>query len=204
MPLIERIELNKLRIGVWSITEKLEVLSKLVSPIHHDTEIRNEGRNLQWLACRAALSEIIANPESKIHKDEFGKPHIIGPEHISLSHTHKYAAAVSSNKPVGIDIEEITPRIERITRRFLHEAEIDFLRPKDKLTMLYLIWCAKEAMYKLYGRKAVDFAKDIRVLPFELDGNQIFDVEFRKEDLGHYRAQYRLFDKHALVWIEGI
>jgi 4'-phosphopantetheinyl transferase len=202
LPLTERIEIDHLRMSIWEITEDMDAILQLVARVHRDPDIHHSGRNIQWLACRAALAQILENPDAKVYKDDYGKPHIDSGGHISLTHTHKYAAAIVSNNLVGIDIEEITPRIERIAHRFLHSTERDMLTDENKLKLLYLIWCAKEAMYKLYGKRSVDFAENIRVLPFQIAESGAFNVEFIKDGIKVYKANYRFFNNHALVWVE--
>lgn len=201
MPLLKRYEFDQLQIAIWSIEEEVEELTKLVRPNFH-TEINHRARNVQWLACRAALADIMPDNNFELYKDEYGKPHVSSEEHISLSHTFKYAAATVSNQLVGIDIEELTPRIERIATRFLHIEEKAFLENGSSLEHLYLIWCAKEAIFKLYGKKAVRFSKDIQVMPFEVEESGSLQIQFARLRSTLFTARYLIFDNHVLVWVE--
>src|SRR6201999_144711 len=97
--------------------------------------------------------------------------------HFSISHCGSYAAAiVSSNSRVGVDIELITPRIEIVAHKFLSEEESHFfnedytlfleqwgLRGRVYQEFLTLIWSAKEALFKWYGRGELDFKRDMQV-----------------------------------------
>jgi hypothetical protein len=40
------------------------------------------------------------------------------------------------------------------------------------------IWSAKEAIYKSYGRKEVDFQKHMQILPFEISAEGVISANF--------------------------
>lgn len=67
------------------------------------------------------------------------------------------------NKAIGVDIESVRPQIEKIKSKFCRPEELEFC--KTPIEML-LIWSAKEAMYKAYGRKAIDFREQMLVHRF--------------------------------------
>jgi phosphopantetheine--protein transferase-like protein len=110
-----------------------------------------------------------------------GKPYLIGlPFHFSFSHCKGYAACAVDEKPVGIDIEIIHPRIAKVAHKFLNENEkamIAGLDEKVQLNQLAFLWAAKEAMYKKHEQLGIDFAKDFNIL------------ELAKEDRGSVPAQ---------------
>src|SRR5690606_5399622 len=87
----------------------------------------NGKRNLHWLSTRVLLRRMM-NTDQYIdcRIDENGKPYLINfPYYISLSHSYEYAAVmISKNKAVGIDIEIIKDKIERIARKFLNSEEL--------------------------------------------------------------------------------
>jgi 4'-phosphopantetheinyl transferase EntD len=56
----------------------------------------------------------------------------------------------SSTHPVGIDIERLKDRIYRIKDRFLTIEEHKSLGETNRLEKLYVIWGAKESLYKIY------------------------------------------------------
>lgn len=72
--------------------------------------------------------------------------------YISLSHSGNRAAlAVSADSPVGIDIQDPSPRLRRVAARFLNSSEIP-LWAKDDASLLRA-WTIKEAVYKAAGIK---------------------------------------------------
>ena len=71
-----------------------------------------------------------------------------------------------SSHAVGIDIQVITPKLEGVARRVLNEDKFKYIEEPYRLEHLHVYWCAKEALYKAYGQKGLNFKENIRVLPF--------------------------------------
>lgn len=131
--------------------------------------IRHPAQRVEWLACRAAIRELIELrdlPYRGLQKDEFGKPHLVNlPWFISLSHTAGWAAAVlHRSRPVGIDIEPIRDQFQRVVPRVLSNEEIAHANGDSARLAVY--WCAKEALYKLYGKRNLTFREHLHVEPF--------------------------------------
>ena len=53
--------------------------------------------------------------------------------------------------------------------------EMESLEASTRLEHLHVYWCAKEALYKAYGRRQLDFCQHIYVRPFTYrpEGGQI-------------------------------
>jgi phosphopantetheinyl transferase len=148
------------------------------------------------------LGEKGISQQLELDKDEFGKPYLVHQDQeISISHCKKYSAAIAGNRAVGIDIEHIGNKINRIADRFMHPSEDNGYKDQALTEYRYLIWCAKEAVYKLYGRKAVDFKNHMRVKPFALSLEGSFELVFQKHEPISYSVQYRIFDQHAMAWV---
>jgi phosphopantetheinyl transferase len=174
MPLKYAIEItSSVSAGVWHITESAEELMTLVL-LDDDDRFTCESfksilRKKQWLGCRALIQQMLDKPDSKLIYDSNGKPMLAsGSHHISVSHAGDYAAAVISDlAEVGIDIEQLRPRIERVKERFLSTGELSQLPAGYSLENLYYLWCSKEALYKMHGLPGVDFLNDIRIHPID-------------------------------------
>ncbi len=167
--------------------------------------IKAPGRLLEFLASRYVLRLLIGARHSLImEKDEHGKPYIHNPAcYISISHCKGLAAGMVSDKlPVALDLELPEERIKRIYPRFLSDTEKGFIASDDVLKTS-LAWSAKETLYKIYGRKQLQFSRDIWLQePQNLkqgivkggvqtpDFNQSFDV--------HYEV-----DGYILTWTMG-
>ena len=143
--------------------------------------IRHPTQRVEWLACRAAVRQLVERQGmayAGLQKDEFGKPHLVdSPWSVSLSHTGGWAAAVlHRSRPVGIDIEPIRDQFRRVVPRVLSADEIAHANGDSGRLAVY--WCAKEALYKLYGKRNLTFREHLHVEPFA-DGADVL--------IGHVR-----------------
>ena len=156
---------------------------------------KNESRRKQWYACRALLRQMLSFDEVKVDYDMHGRPSLRGFKgDISFSHTQDYAAVILNKVGrAGIDIEKINPRIHRVADRFLQDEELEQVsrgtchqspttnnqspttnnqspttnNQSPTTELLYLYWCAKEALYKFYGNPSVDLKNDIYIIAFD-------------------------------------
>jgi 4'-phosphopantetheinyl transferase len=146
----------------------------------------NGKRNLHWLGTRVLLRTMLHTDDYiDCQVDEHGKPYLVNmPYHISLSHSFDYAAVMlSKNKPVGIDIELISEKVERIAHKFLSNEELAMIEPKDKIQQLYVFWCAKEAVYKCNGRKVISFLDHIHIDEVNWTKSGKLKTSIRKGDM---------------------
>jgi phosphopantetheinyl transferase len=194
--------------AVWKIEESAEeLLAQLQLKDHEisylDTLISGK-RNLHWLSTRVLLRRMM-NTDAYIdcRVDSSGKPYLANfPHLISLSHSFDYAAVmVSKDKAVGIDIELIKDKIERIAHKFMSKRELAFIK-KDRIEQLYACWCAKEAIYKLHGKKNISFLDHIRIEPFDYSGTGSFiaslDIGSQKN---HYTVHYDKFEEYMIGYV---
>jgi phosphopantetheinyl transferase len=156
---------NNFSVAVWQVAETEEFFFDFLKLLPEDVvRIKNcklQKVRLQKLACRAALAELLGSQEVNITYSKTGQPQFKD-SHISFSHTQNTVAVVLSKIPVGVDIEELTPRILPLYPRFMSKTEIldcDVTNLKE----LYYFWCSKEAMYKWFANKNLDFIKDLHV-----------------------------------------
>ena len=177
MPLIRLEEVNQDSwIGMWRVEEELgwffgEIDLSLEEP---DVlgNISNHYKKLEWLATRTimqGLSKRLGIVYPGIAKDEHGKPFLQNHSHpISVTHSYPYVAAIiHRNQEVGIDLEKLkTDKILRIAPKFMSDMELAYAKADPRISTL--IWCAKESLYKLHGRKFVIFKDDLEIEPFEM------------------------------------
>lgn len=154
--------------GLWEISESEQELRNAwdfpFTDAFHQFSIRS--RRKEWLAGRLLLQGLakeMSLPFLGIEKDEHQKPYLKDSKsHISLSHTKGFASAIiHPSTPIGIDIEQRNPKINRIVHKFLNEREMVATAHQENEFIAY--WCAKEAMYKLNGRKGMIFKEQILV-----------------------------------------
>jgi len=192
MPLLFQKDVSEgTRLGIWKIEESTDWFrSQLILDDRENQlidSIRHPQKRLHWLSSRLLLRLLLNNPAGFIHleSDERGKPHIHNfPVKISISHSHELSALLLSEKfEVGIDIEKIDPKIERIRHKFLSPEELENISAEMRLKQLYIYWCAKEAMYKLHGRKQLDFREHLFVEPFSFSESGVITGRTRKNEI---------------------
>lgn len=120
--------------------------------------------------------------------------------HISISHSHDKLAIIKNEKEnTGIDIELIRDKVLTVTDKFLNPAELLFAG-KD-IEKLITLWAAKEALYKVYGLKGIDFKINLSVDPFTghaLTGRVIINGK-KKE----YAMAKEKIDNYIMVYIQN-
>jgi 4'-phosphopantetheinyl transferase len=155
MPLFQTINVNpNTKILVWKVTESFKELREQVV-LKEKTQLRLNGMKSEihqraFLCVRMLIQEI-GITDFDLHYDEFGKPYLSDHRHISITHSHNFAAIIISDETVGIDIELQREKIIRIANKFV-DYEFDYLKPKlveEYIKKLTVIWGAKEAIFKI-------------------------------------------------------
>ncbi len=161
---------NTGRLLVWKAYEsipELEAMVKFSSEL--DKQYRSlhlEKRKREWLVTRILL-QLVA-PDMQLKFAPSGKPYLEGNLHISISHCGELAGLLIAEHNVGLDIQGVDEKLEKISKKFCNEKELKVVASeRQPLELLTVIWSAKEAIFKYFGEQ-VHFAKDIRVRPFHL------------------------------------
>lgn len=192
MPLFFQQNINEsAKIGIWKIEEEESFFLQQVAA---SRDITHPHKRLQHLASRYLLSVLFNDfPVNEIQIANSRKPFLEKELYqFSISHCGDYAAAiVSKDKKVGIDIELITSKIERIKDKFLSDRE---KQATDTLQLTTLCWAAKEAVYKWYGKGEVNFKEHIQLLPG-------FSVFFSKEGPVLLQVQTEIFTDLVLAYV---
>jgi 4'-phosphopantetheinyl transferase len=197
--------------ALWRIEEEADTLYKQLQLNEQEKayveQLANGKRHLHWLATRVLLRTMLDTSEYIDCKiDSHGKPYLVNlPYHISLSHSFDYAAVmISKSRPVGIDIEQIKQKVERIAPKFLTPAERATISIDNKIEHLYVCWCAKEAVYKCYGQKEVSFLDNIALLPFNFATEGSLDVNLHKGEVNlDYKVEYLQYEDYMLGYVKG-
>ncbi len=201
MPLYKKIATGNSEIALWRIEEELSFFE---SRFNSHPAIKNENKKLQWFATRHLVNEM-RGEFSEIEKDEAGKPLLKNStQHLSISHTPVFAAAMLSNyAPVGIDLEMVNPKVERIAHKFLREDEINAIQADEKIEKLILYWSAKEALYKLYGKAGIEFISQLLIEPFELklSGELKAEITGIEQPMKNLIVNYSFFEDHVLTYV---
>jgi 4'-phosphopantetheinyl transferase EntD len=109
-----------------------------------------------------------------------------------------------SKEPVGIDIEQVKEKVERIAHKFIRKEEMTFIGNDHRIQQLYVCWCAKEAVYKCYGQKEVSFADNITLEPFEFEGHGYITAHLNKDDVNiKYDVGYLQYEDYMVGYVKG-
>ena len=193
------------KLAIWKIEEPELFYTELVTMI---SIISHPHKRLQHLAGRYLLPFLFADfPHNAIEIAETRKPFLPTAQYqFSISHCADFAAAiVSKNQAVGIDIEMITERVHKIKHKYLHAIEQAFVNdyPIEKQTaLLTLLWSAKEAMFKWWGRGDIDFSEAMQIQSFELKESGVLHARFKKDNFETaLELNYQMIDQMSLVWV---
>ena len=197
--------------ALWKIEEEAAELYKQLQLDKHEKayfeQISKSKRHLHWLGTRVLLRTMLRTDEYIDCKvDAHGKPYLVNlPYHISFSHSFDYAAVMMSrNATVGIDIELIKEKVERIAEKFMRPAEMAFIEEEHKIQHLYVCWCAKEAIYKCYGQKEVSFADNISIAPFEFSTEGSLEAHLHKDEVDlNYKVEYMQYEDYMIGYVKG-
>ena len=99
--------------------------------------------------------------------------------------------------PCGIDIQEITPKVIRVKSKFINKNDIYFFSEKKK--DLTVLWCAKEALYKINGNPNIFFKEHMIIEESEEENiivGKIIHPEFRKD----YKLKVHFIENYCLVY----
>ncbi len=209
MPIVKTAKINeKSTYALWEITESVEELRVLVANTANvqlpDGDITNETKQKEWMAGRLLLSSLVnevGDDYQGIYKDQYGKPHLNQLKHqISLSHSLPLVAAiVHQDRAVGIDVEQPKEKLRKIATKFLSKNEQEVCGDDTELLCTY--WCAKEALYKLYGRKKLIFKENLQV-SYRVDGEdiQLFGKVIVDGTIEEYKLKVEKINNSLLVF----
>lgn len=208
MPLIKQENNAGYAWAIWKVTESEEELLSLVELSRdEDAEffaIKHPHKRLEYLAGKIVVREVIRIRKQVFQgmfKDDCGKPHLFNSsDSISLSHSFPLAGAIYHlGKYAGIDIEKPKSKLYKVAQRFLSEEEKLASGMGEKQLCIY--WCAKETLYKIYGRKQVVFSKDLFVDPFLLQDEGFIKGSIRLPQLHKsFFLRYLQIDDHIICF----
>jgi phosphopantetheine--protein transferase-like protein len=111
---------------------------------------------------------------------------------------------ISKTHKVGIDIEQIKQKVERIANKFMRDEELAFISGPQKIEQLYVCWCAKEAVYKCNGQKEVSFADNIFLEPFQFEHHGVVNAQLNKKDTTiDYTVGYLQYEDYMIGYVKG-
>jgi phosphopantetheinyl transferase len=199
------------RLAVWKIEEPESFFSGKV-PLQRT--ITHPHKRLQHLAGRFLLKELFSDfPIDLIQIADTRKPFLKNEAyHFSISHCGDYAAVIASkDNRVGIDLEIVSEKVERIRHKFISEREEALFLKAPASAMMQqaavsiepdhndqeihlpslqqprelstLVWSCKEAVFKWYGLGGVDFREHIEIRCISVGEDSVETIiEFKKNE----------------------
>jgi 4'-phosphopantetheinyl transferase EntD len=207
MGLIKKQELETdCLLGIWEIREDYNTL---LSHLNLDKEdlnalesFRNQERKLEFLSVRSLLKDM-TTPLAKIIYNGSRKPYLRDNSfNISITHSNLFTSIIlSRGKRVGIDMEYMTGRIDKVAHKFIGKDEFITDEKEYQRYHLYIHWCAKEALYKLCNKPRLIFREDLIISPFQIDERGTIHA---KMDTGQIMEEFDLHyfkhENYIIVW----
>ena len=195
-------------IAIWHITETADELYGLLGTHRYDAQLaekKNESRRAEWLAVRLLVKELFGS-EAEVAYHPTGRPYLKnGTAHISISHTKGFAAVAYHHRaPLGMDIEYLSSRVERIASRFTTRAEASYIDVLEEPVrqMCHLInWSAKETLYKLFDSPSLaEFKEVFHIAPYTLGECGAMDATVFHAEKSVLAVSYRTFPEFVCTW----
>lgn len=182
-------------LGVWKISESVDELLSMIQFTEGERELferfKLKSRQAHWLSYRLAIRELLGDEcPCDFYYDEHGKLHFENLNYsLSVTHSGLYSGVIISKKHyVGIDIEKLGERINYLAHKFLNDYEMQHLPDTEQHKFLTVVWSAKEALYKLYGKSEVQL-ENITIEAFEVQNEGEI---YGRLDIGNFSKEYKL------------
>jgi phosphopantetheinyl transferase len=159
--------------------------------------IIHPNKRAEFLSSRFALHFLL--PDYHLTYSD-RRPILLNKGHISISHSRIWAGAIySTDKRVGLDVEEKRDKIMKIAHKFIRTDEEAFMA-EDSEYKCQVIWSAKEAMYKLWKHGNVLFKENLLVHPFEKKKIGMTQAEILMDEHIYCDIHYRDLPSSLLVY----
>ena len=203
MPLIVQKSIsNNISLSIWSIKESLDFfLSNLRLTKNCEQrldKLKSDEMKKQFLAVRKLIQLNGISFDSLLYSSQ-GIPFLNNETNISISHTKGFSAIAISPKPVGIDIQDFRDKILSISKKFINSNERDLI-DASSIKELTLVWCIKEATYKVHRKPGLDFKDEIKIKSISENlTHSIIKVE--KLDKKHFYESFNITESDYICSI---
>ncbi|MEX2350360.1 MAG: 4'-phosphopantetheinyl transferase superfamily protein [Flavobacteriaceae bacterium] len=205
MPLYKTITVNPTtKVFIWKIEESFEALKNGIALTELSkfriSNMLSDIHRRGFLSVRHLLAEA-GYTDSDLIYNEDGKPDLKDGTCISITHSHEFSGIIISKNEVGIDIEKQRDKILRIANKFTPLKEYRTLANDSAVIQkLTIVWCAKEALYKLYAERGVSFLHHIDVKDFQFEDLQTkADIIFNGK-INTYQVHFFEFENFTCAY----
>ena len=187
----------------WAVCRFDESFSELAALCGDDSLVAyalenfgSEKRRCEWLAARILIRKILGY-RAEVRYSPEGRPMLAdGSRFLSISHTADYVAVALHDKcSVGVDVEAVGSKVQRLYKRFMGADEIASIDRSNETLSMLLHWSAKESFYKIVGNRGGSYAANFSVSPFTVGESGNFSI--------FYTADGRLIKKVPVTYILG-
>jgi siderophore (surfactin) biosynthesis regulatory protein len=193
-------------IGFWLIEETEDELITLLGNrsdlLDAMASFSSEKRRLEFVATRVLLKNMLKEEKTIAYTPD-GYPFLTDNSYnISISHTGKYVGIILNKyRKVGIDIEKISDKVLRVRDKYLSEYEQNFVEKNNAKVHLTLMWCAKEAVYKIVNNIKIDSINQICISPFipYIEGTMEVQETYTDQK-SEFVVNYRVEPSVCKVW----
>ena len=205
MALEKIISIQNASIALWTNIETGEELKRILGDDSLIAKIEgkynNPKRQREQLISHILVKELLGETKEIMHLPN-GAPHIEGyDKYISISHSKKTIAVAISNKPIGIDIEDIERNQYKLHKKFTTPKEQEWINNNPELSQKQLIsaviWSTKEAIYKLANIEGLLFENEIEITPFNIAKESSFVATYRNTPC---KCNFLVFGEEVLVF----
>ena len=149
-------------LSLWKISGEPPTVELTAASLKRLAGMKREDHRQGFRAVRKLLERAGLSDHDLFYEPN-GRPFLKDGRHISISHSHAFAALYIGREPYGIDIEKIQPRIVRNRAHFIADEVIPIEFEPEALT---IIWAVKEAIFKISDSRNMNFKTDLHVRPF--------------------------------------
>ena len=206
MPLYKTIRVNDFtKVLIWKIEESLEDLTKGIELTEQSKKRVDAMKSILhqqgFMSIRQLLKQV-GYVDADVFYDEFGKPHLKDKNYLSISHSFNFTAIIiSEKKPVGIDVEKQRDKIVKIAHKFTPIEEYNTIANHEALvSKLTIVWGAKESLYKIYGKKKLQFLHHIYIEDFSFIDTKTTGVIKYKGYVSSYDICFLEFEGFTCVY----
>ncbi len=134
------------------------------------SRFQNERRRAEHLAWRRIVRRELGRNVS-ISYNEVGAPVVDTPNtYISVAHGAGCVVVAISDSRIGVDVESQERDFTKAASRYMSDEEMAL---SVEQSWPAKVWTAKEALYKLYGKRGIELKTDLRITAYDNTTQQL-------------------------------
>lgn len=183
---------------LWELKEDKAFFSSLIPENIYTSILKNnrlDKRILEKLS-QVVLLESAGIDYNRLYYNSSGKPMLDQNERISFSHSGNICALLINKVNCGLDIEQASKKIIRISSKFINSEEAAII---DNNEHIYWAWTIKEAVFKYFGENVL-FKDHINIITIRPDINKALVVYNGFHGKGEFELSIRRIKNYYLAF----